>query len=131
MNQHSESDPEQELNTSIFCDYVNSNFSAAYKQWQQTQWFCYNLNITLPSNQSAPTLMYFIIDSQTLASIVAQVMTQTITQQSPFPPSVINFSNSLSQAMISIIHQSEKLSDTAEYDGDKNYLNAWKQSLKQ
>ena len=34
MNQHSESDSEQELNTSVFYNYVNANFSATYKQWQ-------------------------------------------------------------------------------------------------
>ena len=75
MNQHSESDSEQKLNTSVFCDYVNVNSSAAYEQWQQAQQFCYNFNATLFSDQPAPSLlMYSIIDPQTLASIVAQVM---------------------------------------------------------
>ena len=76
MNQHSESDPEQELNASVFYNYVNAIFNAVYKQWQQTQQFCYNLNITLLSDQLAPPLsMYLLIDSQTLASIVAQMIT--------------------------------------------------------
>ena len=76
MNQHSESDPEQKLNANVFCDYVNANSSAAYEQWQQAQQSHYNFNTTLPSDQSAPSLpMCFIIDSQTLISIVAQVMT--------------------------------------------------------
>ena len=75
MNQYSESDSEQELNTNMFCNYVNANSNAAYKQWQQAQQFCYNFNTTLLSNQSAsPLLMYFIIDPQTLVSIIAQVM---------------------------------------------------------
>ena len=76
MDQHSESDSKQKLNVSVFCDYINVNPSAVYEQWQQTQQFCYNLNTTLFSNQSAsPLLMYPTIDSQTLASIIAQIMT--------------------------------------------------------
>ena len=75
--------------------------------------------------------MYLTINPQTLASIVAQMMAQIITQQ-PLPlPSVINFLNLLLQAMISVIHWSEKLPDTAEYDRDRDCLNAWKQSLRQ
>ena len=74
MDQHSESNSEQKLNTSVFCDYINANLNAAYEQWQQAQQSCYNLNITLPSDQSAPTPMYPTIDPQTLASIVAQVI---------------------------------------------------------
>ena len=75
--------------------------------------------------------MYPTIDPQTLASIVAQVMTQTITQQ-PLPPSsIINLPSLLLQVMASVIHQSEKLSDTTEYNGDRDCLNAWEQSLRQ
>ena len=95
MNQHSESDSKQELNTSTFYDYINANSSAVYEQWQQAQQFHYNSNTTLLSDQPAPSPMYPIIDPQTLANIVAQVMAQTITQQ-PLPPfSVINFLSSL------------------------------------
>ena len=132
MDQHPESDPEQELNTSVFCDYVNANPSAAYEQWQQAQQSRYNLNVTLPSDQPAPPpLMYPIIDPQTLASIVAQVMAQTITQQSLPPPPVINLPSLLLQATAPAIHQSEKLPDTAEYDRDRDCLDAWEQSLRQ
>ena len=75
MNQHPESNPKQKLNISVFHDYVNVNSSAAYEQWQQAQQSHYNLNITLFSDQSAPpSSMYSIIDSQTLTSIVAQMM---------------------------------------------------------
>ena len=60
----------------MFHNYINVNPSAAYEQWQQTQQFHYNLNTTLLSNQPGPPLlMYPIIDPQTLASIVAQMMT--------------------------------------------------------
>ena len=104
MDQYSESDLKQKLNTSMFYDYVNVNSSAAYEQWQQAQQFCYNLNTTLPSDQPASTPMYLTIDSQTLASIVAQVMTQIITQQSLPSPSVINFFSLLLQATASVIH---------------------------
>ena len=81
MDQHSESNPKQELNASVFHDYINANSNAIYEQWQQAQQSCYNFNAILLSNQSAPPLlMYSIIDSQTLASIIIQVMTQIITQ---------------------------------------------------
>ena len=76
-------------------------------------------------------LMYSIINPQILASIVAQVMAQTITQQSLPPLSIINLLSLSLQAMISVIHQFEKLPDTAEYDENKDCLNAWKQSLRQ
>ena len=33
--------------------------------------------------------------------------------------------------MILVTHQSDKLSDTTEYDKNRDCLNAWKQSLKQ
>ena len=76
MDQHPESNSEQKLNTSMFYDYINANLSAVYKQWQQAQQSHYNPNITLFSDQSAPPLsIYSTIDPQTLASIVAQVMT--------------------------------------------------------
>ena len=32
MDQHLEYDPKQELNTSVFHNYVNANLNAAYKQ---------------------------------------------------------------------------------------------------
>ena len=105
MDQHPESDPKQELNTSVFHDYINANPSAAYEQWQQAQQSCYNPNVTPPSDQPAPPpLMYLTIDPQTLASIVAQVMAQIITQQPSFPLSVVNFPSLLLQAMTSVIH---------------------------
>ena len=76
MNQHLESDSKQELNISVFYDYVNANSSAVYKQWQQAQQSYYNLNATSPSNQPAlPLSMYFTIDPQTLVSIITQMMT--------------------------------------------------------
>ena len=75
MDQHSESDSKQKLNISIFHNYVNANPSAAYEQWQQAQQSHYNLNTTLPSDQPASMPMYPTIDPQTLASIVAQMMT--------------------------------------------------------
>ena len=75
--------------------------------------------------------MYPTIDSQTLASIVTQVMTQIITQQPSPPPSVINLLSLLLQATASIIHQFKKLLNIIKYNRNRDCLNAWKQSLKQ
>ena len=108
----------------MFHDYINANPSAAYEQWQQAQQFCYNSNVTSLSNQPAPPLlMYPPIDPQTLASIVAQVMTQIITQQSLSSLSIINLLSLLLQATASVIYQSEKLPNTAEYNKDRDCLN--------
>ena len=68
--------------------------------------------------------MYSTIDPQTLASIVAQMMTQIITQQSLPPPPVINLFSLLLQATAFAIHQFKKLLNTAEYDEDRDCLNA-------
>ena len=58
-------------------------------------------------------------------------MAQIITQQSLPPPPVINLPSSSLQATASAIYQFKKLSDTTEYNKDKDCLNVWKQSLKQ
>ena len=67
--------------------------------------------------------MYPTIDPQTLASIVAQMMTQIITQQPLPPPSIINLLSLLLQATTSATHQFKKLSNTTEYNRDKDCLN--------
>ena len=124
MNQHPESDPKQKLNISAFYDYINANPNAVYEQWQQAQQSYYNLNITSPSDQPAPPLlMYPLIDSQTLASIIAQIMTQIITQQSLPPLSIINLSSLLLQATAPAIHQFKKLPNITEYNRDRDCLN--------
>ena len=105
MNQHSKSDSKQKLNINVFCDYVNANSNAVYEQWQQAQQSHYNLNIISLSDQSTPSSpMYFIINSQTLTSIIAQVITQIITQQPSSSSSVINLFSLLSQATASVIY---------------------------
>ena len=56
--------------------------------------------------------------------MIAQIVTQTLAQQPlPLPP-VVNFPVSLLQAMAPVTHRSEKLPDTAEYDEDRDHLNA-------
>ena len=63
--------------------------------------------------------------------MIAQIVAQTLAQQPlPLPP-VVNFPVSPLQAMAPATHRFKKLSDTAEYDGDRDRLNAWKQSLRQ
>ena len=107
----------------MFHDYVNANFSAIYEQWQQTQQFYYNPNTISPSDQSAPTPMYPTIDPQTLTSIVAQMMAQTITQQPLLSLSVINLFSLLLQTTVSVIYQFKKFSDITEYNEDRDCLN--------
>ena len=63
--------------------------------------------------------------------MIVQIVAQTLAQQ-PLPLSpVVNFSISLLQATAPATHRSEKLPDTAEYDEDRDHLNAWEQSLRQ
>ena len=68
--------------------------------------------------------MYTTLNPQALTTMIAQIVAQTLAQQSlPLPP-VVNFPVSLLQATAPATHRSEKLPDTAEYDGDKDCLNA-------
>ena len=63
--------------------------------------------------------------------MIVQIVTQTLAQQ-PLPlPSVVNFPVSPLQATAPVTHRSEKLPDTAEYNEDRDHLNAWEQSLRQ
>ena len=127
MNQNPEPQPDQELNANTFREYINANPDAAYKQWQQAQQQAQQThsitNVTSSSsNQSLP--MYITLNSQALTTMIAQIVTQTLAQQPlPLPP-VVNFSVSPLQATAPVTHRSEKLSDTAEYDEDRDCLNA-------
>ena len=77
------------------------------------------------------TPTYITLNPQALTIMIAQIVAQTLAQQ-PLPlPSVVNFPVSLLQATAPITHRSEKLPDTAEYDEDRDRLNAWEQSLRQ
>ena len=134
MNQNPEPQPDQELNANTFREYINANPDAAYEQWQQAQQqaqqTCSTANVTpSSSNQSSPT--YITLNPQALTTMIAQIVAQTLAQQ-PLPlPSVVNFSVSPLQATAPITHRSEKLPDTAEYNEDRDHLNAWEQSLRQ
>ena len=134
MNQNPEPQPDQELNANAFREYVNANPDAAYEQWQQAQQQAQQTrsiaNVTpSSSNQSSP--MYTTLNPQALTTMIAQIVAQTLAQQPlPLPP-VVNFPVSPLQATAPATHQSEKLPDTAEYDGDRDCLNVWEQSLRQ
>ena len=127
MNQNPELQPDQELNANTFREYINANPDAAYKQWQQAQQQAqqthFTANVTSSSsNQSLPT--HTTLDPQALTTMIAQIVAQTLAQQPlPLPP-VVNFPVSLLQATAPVTHRSEKLPDTAEYNGDRDCLNA-------
>ena len=127
MNQNPEPQPDQELNANTFRKYVNANPDAAYKQWQQAQQQAQQTRSTAnvtpsSSNQSSPT--YITLDPQALTTMIAQIVAQTLAQQPPPLPPVVNFPVSPLQATAPVTHRSEKLSDTAEYDEDRDCLNA-------
>ena len=70
------------------------------------------------------TPMYITLDPQALTTMIAQIVAQTLAQQPlPLPP-VVNFPIPPLQATAPATHQSEKLPDTAEYDGDRDRLDA-------
>ena len=74
--------------------------------------------------------MYITLNPQALTTMIAQIVTQTLAQQPlPLPP-VVNFPVSSLQATAPATHWSEKLSDTAEYNEDRDHLNASEQSLR-
>ena len=77
MNQNSEPQPDQELNTNAFCEYINANPDATYEQWQQAQQqaqqTCSTANvISSSSNQSLP--MYITLNPQALTTMIAQIV---------------------------------------------------------
>ena len=83
MNQNPEPQPDQELNANAFHKYINANPNAAYKQWQQAQQQAqqthFTANVTSSSlNQSLST--YITLDPQALTIMIAQIVTQTLTQ---------------------------------------------------
>ena len=127
MNQNPEPQPDQELNINTFHKYVNANPDAAYKQWQQAQQQAQQTrstaNVTSSSlNQSLP--MYTTLNPQALTTMIAQIVAQTLAQQPlPLPP-IVNFPVSPLQATAPATHRSEKLPDTAEYNEDRDHLNA-------
>ena len=134
MNQNPKPQPDQELNANAFHEYVNVNPDAAYKQWQQAQQqaqqTCSTANVTSSSSNQSLS-MYITLNPQALTTMIVQIVTQTLAQQ-PLPlPSVVNFPVSLLQTTAPVTHRSEKLPDTAEYDEDKDCLDAWEQSLRQ
>ena len=68
--------------------------------------------------------MYITLNLQALTTMIAQIVTQTLAQQSLPLPSVVNFPVSLLQATAPATHQFKKLPDITEYDEDRDHLNA-------
>ena len=78
MNQNPEPQPDQELNVNTFCEYINANPNAVYKQWQQAQQQAQQTHSTAnvtssSSNQSLST--YITLDFQALTTMIVQIVT--------------------------------------------------------
>ncbi len=125
---------ENELNADEFARHVVNDSAAALRRFQELQNQARKVTNAIPSffasSVSTPPT-YASLDSQNLASLIAQAVTQTLRNQ-PLPSApVIHLPPASVTAAAIPVRLSEKLSDIAEYDEDRDKLNAWKQSLKQ
>lgn len=127
------------MNAEAFRNFVMSDPQAAFANWQQMQrqYEAYQSNATPASSTqpaSSPPIAPITIGAEQLANIVAQAVAQTLAQTTKnYPPSVPPASPSSTpfQAKALSTFRSEKLPDISEYDGDRDRLDAWEQSLVQ
>ncbi len=132
--EHPEYTLENELNADEFARHVVNDSAAALRRFQELQNQARKATNAIlssfASSVSTPST-YASLDPQNLASLIAQAVAQTLWNQ-PLPPApVIHLPPASVTAAAIPVRLSEKLSDIAEYDEDRDKLNAWKQSLKQ
>lgn len=131
-------DPEQlpsNPQVEAFREFVIREPQAAFTHWQQMQrqYETFQSNAT-PASSTEPTppphVAPITIGAEQLADMVAQAVARTLAQATqnhpPAPQSSTPF-----QAKAPSTFRSEKLPDIPEYDGDRDRLDAWEQSLVQ
>ena len=131
---HPKYTPENELNADEFARHVANDSAAALRRFQELQNQARKATNATPSSSASPVPTpptYASLDPQNLASLIAQAVAQTLRNQ-PLPPApVIHLPPASVTAAAIPVRLSEKLPDIAEYDGDRDKLDAWEQSLKQ
>ncbi len=107
-----------------FAQSVVENPVEAFRAMRELQNQVRQHDIATPSPSTVPSPpSYLGLDPQSLAAI-AQIVAQTLNNQ---PPPVIQLP--ANPVAATIAPRSEKLPDIPEYEGDKDRLDAWEQSL--
>jgi len=124
---HPEYTPENELNVDEFARHVVNDSAAALRRFQELQNQARKVTNAISSffasSVSTPST-YASLDSQNLASLIAQAVAQTLRNQ-PLPStSIIHLPPASVTAAVIPVRLSEKLSDIVEYDEDRDKLNA-------
>ena len=131
--EHPEYLPEDELNADAFAQHVAQDPTAAFRQWRELQNQARFAQSSTPvsSTHAAPSPpVYTTLDPATL-SMIAQIVAQTIQNQpSPsIPAPIVHLPATPITATTTPARLSEKLPDIEQYDGDRDKLDAWEQSL--
>ena len=131
---HFENVSEIELSAKEFAQQVVNNSIETLRQFRELQ-----NRVRYAKNITSSFFVFFISSSfifiilnQQFMTLIAQIVTQTIQNQSSssYLAFVINFS--LTSTVVSITlaaSRFEKLSNILEYESDRKHLNAWEQNL--
>jgi len=118
---------ENELNVDEFARHVVNDSAAALRRFQKLQNQARKVTNAIfsffASSVSIPST-YASLDSQNLAFLIAQAVTQTLRNQPLSSTSVIHLSSASVTVAVILVRLSEKLSDIVEYDEDRDKLNA-------
>ena len=124
---HLEYTLENELNVDEFARHVVNDSATALRRFQELQNQARKVTNAIFSffvSSVSTSSTYASLDSQNLASLIAQAVTQTLRNQFLSSTSVIHLSSASVTAAVIPVRLSEKLSDIVEYDEDKDKLNA-------
>jgi len=124
---HPEYTLENELNADEFARHVVNDSAAALRRFQELQNQARKVTNAIPSffaSSVSTSSTYASLDSQNLAFLIAQAVTQTLRNQ-PLPSApVIHLPSASVTAAAIPVRLSEKLPDIVEYDEDRDKLNA-------
>ncbi len=118
---------ENELNVDEFARHVINDSATVLRRFQKLQNQARKVTNAIFSffvSSVSTSSIYASLDSQNLASLIAQAVTQTLRNQSLSSISVIHLPSASVTAAVILVRLSEKLSDIIEYDEDRDKLNA-------
>ena len=124
---HFEYTLENELNVDEFARHVINDSATVLRRFQKLQNQARKVTNAIFSffvSSVSTSSIYASLDSQNLASLIAQAVTQTLRNQSLSSISVIHLPSASVTAAVILVRLSEKLSDIIEYDEDRDKLNA-------
>jgi len=118
---------ENELNVDEFARHVVNDSATALRRFQKLQNQARkvtNATLSFFASSVSTSSTYASLDSQNLAFLIVQAVTQTLRNQSLSSISVIHLPSASVTVAVIFVRLSEKLSDIVEYDEDRDKLNA-------